>query len=528
MLFKIKNIVANKSIFFWIEIFILITGLALMSGIIFEHRWFMTFDGPAHVGNVRLMTELWRGDIENVQEYYQFTTFPQPNWTGHLVMTIFSFFLHGSSAEKATLFVLMLSMVFSFRYLLRSFQNDNPAQSLLILPVCFGMFFYFGSYNFCFSIVFLLLSLGFLQRSVSKLNFLRLLIIFLLSGLTYFSHLSALPVLAVVSTGILLFHAWETSKHTISAAFSIFVKKQLLLIIPHLPFIILVYLYQKQFGSDNYIYLSVSEIFQFIFDGAYLIGFGNSELIFTRTFTILLYSITFITILRRSYYWKNEVQKIKLHDLFFLASIFVLILVFILPDSDTKGGMVTTRLLTFHAVFLTIWLCLSTTPAWSKILFPIVVLVVVYFRSIDLSNQSNYQRYLANEVEKAAQFIDAGDVVLPVNRGDHWLTVNHPLLLGADKPVVVIENYEVWHGYFPVSDAKNSPMPAFPPRVRDWFCAEIAPVLFSREFIPDHIFIQESSFSFPCDSTLNLFIEMHYDLKYSSQVCSLYTLKANE
>ncbi|HCA82335.1 MAG TPA: hypothetical protein DEP18_01005 [Flavobacteriales bacterium] len=518
----------NHPYHYWFEILLLFLGIALMSGILFEHRWFMTFDGPAHVGNARIMTALISGDPAGIGGYYKFTTFPQPNWTGHFVMMVFSFFLNGAAAEKATLFVILIAMVFSFRYLLRSFDNYNNAHSLLILPVCFGMFFYYGSYNFCFSVVFLLLSIGYLQRSISRLDPGRIFMIFILSGLTYFSHLSALPVLALISAGIIAFHALEAGKYAIVLSSKIYFRKQVLILIPHLPFIILVYIYQQKFGSDNYQYLSFSEILQFIIDGQYLIGFGFSELVYTRSITIMLYSVTLLTIISRIYQWKGAVKDIRLKDVFFIASVLVLLLVFILPDSDTKGGMVTTRLLTFHALFLAIWLCLGNTPSWARNLFPIAVLAITYFKATELSSQSKYQRELAGEIERAAQFIAPGDVVLPVNRGDNWLTVNHPMLLGADKPVVVLENYEVWHGYFPLSDANQSPLAAFPPRHREWFCNELAPALYSGKFVPDHIFIQESSHIFPCESDLNLFIEKNYVLKYSSQVCRLYSLRPNE
>lgn len=514
-----KELVRN-----WAEWTLLLLGIVLMSHWFFEDKWFMTFDGPAHVGNTRIMTSLLLHSNESIGQYYQFTDFPQPNWTGHFVMMCFSFFMEGAAAEKITLFLLLVLQVFSFRYFLRSFVPDSNANALLILPVSFGMFLYSGSYNFCYSLVFLLLSVGYLQRHLRHLHLTHVPAVMALSGLTYFSHISALPVLALASGGLLLFHVFENKSMRDAASWRIFLQKAVWLAMAHLPFIVLVVMYQSKFGGDHYFFLPFSEVLTFLLNGQSLVAFGADDFFYTRIFTGLLYGMFVLVMFIRIISSAKLSRVFYRHDVFLLLAFFLLLLIFVLPDSDSQGGMMTTRLMIFHYLFLLSWLCLHKNPWWTRLFFPLLVLVLTFFKAGSHSQQMNYQRIVADEVQHTAEFVSEGDVVLPINRGDHWLTVNHPLLLAADKAVVVIENYEVWHGYFPITDARNTPAPAIPPRTNQ-LCEIILPLLQNGSLLPDHVFVLEQKKTYPCDTDLQFFIENHYELKYSSQVCSLYSLK---
>jgi hypothetical protein len=497
-----------------------------MSSYFFEQKWFITFDGPSHVGNARIMADLLSGGTGHVSEYFQFTDFPQPNWTGHFVMMVFSFFLDGASAEKMTLLTLLLSMVFSFRYVLRAFMEQTGLLPLLILPVTFGMFLYSGSYNYCFSIVFLFWSIGYLQRHLHHLHWKHAPVILLLSAGTYFSHLSALPVLAMVS-GLMLIMELKKRYRFFSAEYNRqFLKDALILLVAHLPFIVLVYLYQKTFGSNNYFYLPKAEVFRFMYDGQPLVAWGKTDLPYTRAFVALLYGAAVFTVFLRLFKRDKSVAFFRYSDVFFIGAMVLVVLIFWLPDSDTKGGMVTTRLITFHYLFLLLWLCMHRIQKWVTWVMPMLVFGLVFSFVAKHVPEMEYMRKVANDVSGASKFIRPGDVVLPLNRGGHWLTINLPQLLGADKPVVVVENYESWHGYFPVSDAVGTPCPSFPPRSRDWLCSDVLKRLNNGTFRPEHIFYLEQDHHFPCEADLQLFIERYYELKYSSQFCSLYSIKS--
>lgn len=47
-------------------------------------------------------------------------------------------------------------------------------------------------------------------------------------------------------------------------------------------------------------------------------------------------------------------------------------------------------------------------------------------------------------------FLEDGNTLVPLNYSDHWLHYNMGLMLGADKEIVVLDNYEAATDHFPV------------------------------------------------------------------------------
>ncbi len=72
-------------------------------------------------------------------------------------------------------------------------------------------------------------------------------------------------------------------------------------------------------------------------------------------------------------------------------------------------------------------------------------------------NLNNYYRSVIRDLNKIAlncvitsEHIEPNSIVFPINYTDNWLTGHFCNYLGIDKPIVILENYELDAGYFPL------------------------------------------------------------------------------
>jgi hypothetical protein len=63
----------------------------------------------------------------------------------------------------------------------------------------------------------------------------------------------------------------------------------------------------------------------------------------------------------------------------------------------------------------------------------------------------------AKTINETASHMEDNSIVLPVNLSDNWLQGHFSNYLGTDKPLVILENYEVNVGWFPLQWNANAP-----------------------------------------------------------------------
>jgi hypothetical protein len=82
-----------------------------------------------------------------------------------------------------------------------------------------------------------------------------------------------------------------------------------------------------------------------------------------------------------------------------------------------------------------------------------VQLNVYYFKHAKEKNK------FISAVEKAGKMIPANKIVLPIDYTQNWETGHLSNLLGVDKELVILENYECSTGYFPLTwNRQNAPL----------------------------------------------------------------------
>lgn len=253
----------------------------------------------------------------------------------------------------------------------------------------------------------------------------------------YYSH-----ILVLILAGLLAAIQLKFSKEKKPA-----IPTWIFLFLIGMPGIYLTVDYLISHGSEGYHkdiqWLPVSKIFEDICNARYLIMYDYaSEKRFTRIFSILLLAIT-ITGIKFRTIQKNQL----ITGIWFLLA---LLLLFITPDSFASGGIITPR--------LELWLALSLLLALASLRIPETFAFPAALASVVISFFMVYYHYdmqrnlstAAHEILDECNSIRQPAVLLPINYSSNWVEANLCAYVGAEKKVVVLDNYEADYRLFPV------------------------------------------------------------------------------
>lgn len=440
----------EKVIFFLV---VLLFGLYF-----FSYRFYVTGDGPAHLYNANLIVELIGGADQPITTYFELNSFPVPNWTGHLILAFLNLFLPTEAVEKVFLILYFFGFAYSFKYLLQSFKSDSGLFSLLILPFGFSLFLHSGFYNFCIAFIFLFLVMGFFIRNVNRINFKSGSLLMLLLILLYFSHIT-ITVFAVFF--LFLFLSWNIflmKEMNLGDKIKRVFKRSVGLILICLPVLVLTFFYALQHVAGGKLeFLETSELLVRLTNMSPLVGHGSGEHLYTRIYLFVAVFLILFALVKR--YWKSEIRfEFKKEDALFISAIFLLIFYFVLPDGDGKGGYISDRILYLFYILVFVRLMLLDFPKWIINDAVILVLITFYFHlQLKQEGQAAMSKWAKFLVE-AGEKIEPNSVVLPINCSSHWQAVHLPKYLGAKKPIILLENYEAGHIYFPIQWKNNLPI----------------------------------------------------------------------
>jgi hypothetical protein len=133
------------------------------------------------------------------------------------------------------------------------------------------------------------------------------------------------------------------------------------------------------------------------------------------------------------------------------ATLLMLALYFVLPDSTGGAGYISVRLALLFFIFLILWLSSFKIDEVTSI---IAANIAVY---LHLKILWYYLPTFASLIPYAEAGYELGEqlpehaIVLPVNVTNNWLTHHTSNYIGVAQPVAVLENYESGTGYFPIT-----------------------------------------------------------------------------
>jgi hypothetical protein len=525
-------------------LFFLIIALNLVP--VLSVKFFPTLDGPAHLYNSNLITNLLFGNQAHLSDFFIFNNEPVPNWTGHFILSFFNLFLPAYLAEKILLIVYLISLPLAFRNLIKTISPDNYYLSYLIFPFTYSYLFFLGFYNFSLAIVFLLMALNYWLKHEDKIFSLKkTVMLFILLTLIYFSHIFVFEIgIFLIGLNILVkaIVACFRNINLYKETFRIFFKKTGILFLS--SFIPLIqsfhYFFSRSFTEDTFVdtpqliawlknirpYVTSDlvekqgeEVYTKIL--FYFIALLFILVVYYRLKNILVYKIYFIKNFGNSFG-----NFIKYSDFWLLSACIILFLYFMLPDSYGSGSYISVRLELLFFIFLIIWISLQYLP-WKLTLLSVFIILFCNFRlNSYYTTTAKKLNAAAVACNNASEYILPNSIVLPLNYSDNWYHSHFSNYLGIDKPIVILENYECGKDYFPLNwNKKTTPATILEnTKPGQSFCINWKNIIQDSSIKIDYIFVMGNMDLAldSCTTELKLMISKNYYQTYTTEYCKLY------
>ena len=428
---------------------------------LFKLSYILTHDGPAHVFNVCLIKELVNGNIL-VSDFLHLKNFPEPNWSGHLIISFLNYFFRPNISEKIFLGLYLFFFPFFFNKLLKKINPNNGAMALLIFPFVYSYFFIGGLYNFLAGMTVLIASLSIILPLFENADIKKYLWISVFSVLLYFSHLITLGVFLVF---ILLSHLYCFRRENNSNYFSVFkffLKRSIPLLISLLPSLVLllVFLSNKKFLPENGSTVSILEMTTaLIYISPIIVFQGYPENIYSFIIFVLLISLASVWVI--NLFVKSEKQPVyskpfyQRSSFWAIASLLMLIFFFCIPDQAASGGVVKFRFELFFFLFLIAFIC---TLTYKKIIHIVIAIIIVPWMTLKFIYLFPKMEILDSETTTAmlcTDYIKENSILLPLNYSYNWLHCNLFNYAGTVKNIFVLDNYEASTLHFPLEWKKG-------------------------------------------------------------------------
>ena len=425
---------------------------------LFNLTFLFTHDGPAHVYNACLIRRVLSGNVLT-NDFINLKIFPEPNWTGHFLISFFSTFLNPNVAEKLFLGLYIILFPVFFRRLLIKINKYNSFVALLVLPFIYSYFFFGGLYNFLAGVTALFAGLSIILPLYERNEKTKFSWILGFSLLLYFSHLLAFGVFIIL---IVLAHVFVYIENKEKKNIKTFIDSFLPYFLVLIPSLLLstVYFSNKLFAPSVTSSVSFIQMMEFLVYISSIITFQYSpENIYALViFCFLL--ILFITSIFRSVRASavsnlNSKPFYQKQSYWALATGLMLLLFFIIPDQAATGGVIKFRFELFFFLFLIVWISTLPVADWLKTFTPIIIagwmaLKFTYFFPIMKTLDND-----AKQAMKITSLMKENSILLPLNYSTNWMHSNLFNYTGTVKNILVLDNYEAGMPHFPLEWKKG-------------------------------------------------------------------------
>lgn len=510
-----KALLKEKHLFL---LLVILNCLPLLSG-----RYYPSLDGPAHLYNSNLLIELLRGN-SFLSDYFTINQELVPNWIGHFILGLLKLLFPSEASEKIFLLFYAIGLPYAFRILIKSINNNQALlYSYFIFPFTYSLLFVLGFYNFSISLVVMFFTLSYWYRNKEIFPKIKQTVTFLILLITvYFSHVFIYTVLLMIIGFDLIF---EILKHKSKLPNSkpLKFKTILFLFISLLPTLLLFAKYFSNRIPNSNTYLNKVTLIKWIYEFKPLIAYNyENEVVYTQ---LIFYSLFIVLLISLFFFFKSLIKKVDIvyvsKIIFWLIVCLVLmVLYFIMPDSDGYAGYISVRILLVFFIFFIVLLSMFKVPTYLGWLLVFVVLGSNYKLNNYYKTVSKNLNETARDVLLAGENIPSNSVVLPIDFSGHWLKGHFSNYLGVDKPLIVLENYEASTGYFPILWNEQNIPNLIIKNNRKIKCLHWKKNKQNKEKNIDYIFVLGNVFSNECvQEILN-----DFTLIYSNKSCSVYKL----
>ncbi len=444
-----------------VYIVLLTLGLVIYLFPILTCKYFLTVDGPAHVYNSRLLKDWILGEHLDFYQKFYFDHFkPDPNWMDHALLSSLMVVFPSNIAEKILLTVYVLGFGVGILSLIYHINRENIFLVFLGLPFIYHFTFFNGFWNSSLSLVLGIWVIVWWNFHYRKFTASSVITGLVLITPLYFTHLLGLGMALMVMGGTWLMEYVANLQQKNMNARQLLFKRLMLAVVVALPAVMLVanFIYTK---GLNQIQSSVNPKILFdqyvILTGLKSIGAEPYETVFVK-----IIAFTFHLLLVWGIIVKVKTRAISKYDGFLLAFIIILYFYLNLPEAIVGGSVLIKRVQIVPYVLLIGWLAQFTFPqvirkGFAILLFIVSVGLVVSRMPAHHRNNQGVKEYLS-----VLPYIEPESTVLPLSYNHNgldedtsvlskmWLFMHAGDYLGAEKPLVLLSNYEASSGAFPL------------------------------------------------------------------------------
>jgi hypothetical protein len=449
-------------------VFVLLLALSLLP--IWAFAFFPSQDGPSHVHNAAVLAEYARADRTAFHEYYFLKLQLEPNLLGHLILAALILIFPALTAEKLLLSGYVVLLVVAARYAVGVLRPDARWLALLAFPLVYNYALHMGFYNYVLSLGLYMLAVGYWIRYQAAFTSGRALVWGGLLLLLYSAHLLTLG-LALLSVGILatalsaaeLVQARRSGYPDAAAFWQTLRSRALIPLFASLPVVVLVSLYfARPSDSPSSGLPGPSEVALRLVDLVALggiVSLSRWEVVAAGGFACAVL-VTAYQLVRDKFARRHAWDRGDL----LLALVAAMLAVYLfIPGAMAGGSYIVERLGVMVYVAMLLWLAANAHQiAFSAQLRWAAVGVTLALLGIRAASYDQLNHQLA-EYQAAAAHVQPNTTLLSLSFAHHGRTeAGEPLSLftepfihasgyvGAERGVVVFDNYEGSFPFFPV------------------------------------------------------------------------------
>jgi hypothetical protein len=303
-------------------------------------------DGADHQALAHVLREYDDPGAGLLRQYYQLNRESLPNWFVYFLLADVLAFVPVPLADKILLSLYVVLLPVSVRYAVRGIDPGAGSLAVLAFPFLYNFPFHMGFYNFCFSLVAFLFTLGWWLRGQGRMGPLRIAVLAGLAFWVYFTH----PVSFVLAfVAILTLAGWrmllELRETGFWRGFRAWVLPPLL---AFLPALVLMASFVGQRLDRQVAGLSLWVKIKHMASLYSLVSMDRRVVVFSTAFAVLLGAFAVLCILRR--------RGPEPRDGLLLVALVFTVIYFVAPNDLSGGGFIVHRINLYLFLALIPWI----------------------------------------------------------------------------------------------------------------------------------------------------------------------------
>lgn len=415
--------------------FFLIAALIVTIGPVWMMDYFHTGDGAAHIYSAHVLSDLLFHPHSVFHQFFDLNLLPVPNAIIQIILVPLLALFSSATANKILVSLIILLFLYGYIYLQRTLSHSlSYSFAVLLLVFCFPI--KMGLYSLIAGLGMMMFSLGYYIKSEGSFSFKRIIFFSVLVTVTWFFHLFACMSLMLL---LFIYEVISLLKHIQrKQSPGLYIKEKLPVLISFIPVFLLAILFSgKAIDATATKFADWNSLVEWFTDFTVMHFFHTEwEGTIRTVFKVLLLFSVVLLIVKGSKYQNFPFA-------FMITSmIAITVLFFVMPMNFLSGGLINLRFSYLLLIFFCLLIDMIIAEGWLLYVKNGVVVTCCLILSVNVyKNMQPYSERLG-ELLTAADHIDNGAVIVPLNYTDENFEYNFSLYLSCDKNCVVLDNAE--------------------------------------------------------------------------------------